>query len=170
MKNWRRYWQLKRRLLFSNWQLLYVSVCIVYLFRFSVAKVKSWVCLYQKWFGYITHPSWSNVKENKMSWTNGQCRGLTITSLRMGTCVTTFLDGESLKKSVFSRESDSTFTNVYLLVCLSVRHQNPSTAWNHHPSSFIIHHSSFFIHPSFILRLLSFLVCLKSHCKQWDIV
>ena len=30
--------------------------------------------------------------------------------------------------------------------------QNPSTAWNHHPSSF-------FIHPSFISRLLSFSAC-----------
>ena len=49
---------------------------------------------------------------------------------------------------LFSRESDSTFTNVRSFV----RPQNPSTAWNHHPSSF-------FIHPSFISRLLSFSAC-----------
>ena len=36
-----------------------------------------------------------------MSQTNGQCRGLSITSLKMGTCVTTFLDGGLLSKSVF---------------------------------------------------------------------
>ena len=47
-----------------------------------------------------------------------------------------------------------------------VRLQNPSLAWNHHPtsliiqpSSFFIHSSSFFIHPSFISRLLSFSAC-----------
>ena len=66
-------------------------------------------------------------------------------------------------------------------VCLLVSHQNPSTVWNHHPSSIILHHSSFilhhssfilhyssfilhypssfFIHPSFIMRLLSFSAC-----------
>ena len=48
-----------------------------------------------------SHPSWSNVKENKMSQTNSQCRGLTNTSLKMRTCVTTFLDWELLRKSVF---------------------------------------------------------------------
>ena len=48
-----------------------------------------------------SHPSWSNVKENKMSQTNSQCRGLTITSLKMGTCVTTFLDWGLLRKTVF---------------------------------------------------------------------
>ena len=64
---------------------------------------------------------------------------------------------------------------VHLSVCLFVHLQNPSTAWNHHPSSFTIHHSSFFIHPSsffihpssffihlsFILRLLSFSACFE---------
>ena len=70
---------------------------------------------------------------------------------------------------IFSRESNSTFTNVCPFVRLSVRKQNPSTAWNHHLSSlnlhpsasFIILHSSFkfFIHPSFISRLLSFSAC-----------
>ena len=41
-------------------------------------------------------------------------------------------------------------------VRLSVRLQNPSTAWIHHHSSFIsfiLHPSSFFIHPIFISRL-----------------
>ena len=62
---------------------------------------------------------------------------------------------------IFSHKSDSTITNVCSSVCLSVRQsQNPSTAWNHHPSSFILQHSSFFIHPSFISRLLSFSACL----------
>ena len=51
--------------------------------------------------GVLSHPSLSNVNKNKMSRTNGQCRGLTITSLRMGTCVTTFLDWGLLRKSVF---------------------------------------------------------------------
>ena len=59
----------------------------------------------------------------------------------------------------FSCKSNSTFTNVCsfvhpsvcLSVCLSVRKQNPSTAWNHHPSSFIIHPSSFFFHPLFFI-------------------
>ena len=73
---------------------------------------------------------------------------------------------------IFSRESDSTFTNVRS----SVRKQNPSTAWNHHLSSFNLHpsasfiilHSSFtfFIHPSFILRLLSFTACYLSFLYQ----
>jgi len=74
---------------------------------------------------------------------------------------------------IFSRESDSTITNVCSFVRPSVRNQNPSTAWNHHPSSFIIHPSSFFIHsffinssfifvhPSFISRLLSFSACFS---------
>ena len=68
---------------------------------------------------------------------------------------------------LFRRESDSTITNVCSFIRLSVCHQNPSTAWNHHPSSFTIHPSSFFIqssslfiHPSFISRLLSFSACL----------
>ena len=36
----------------------------------------------------------------------------------------------------------------------SVISQNPSTAWNHHPSSFFVYPSSFFIYPSFISQLL----------------
>ena len=54
--------------------------------------------------------------------------------------------------SFFSHESDSTIANVCLSVRLSVHLQNPSTAWNHHPSSFILHPSSFFIilHSSFL--------------------
>ena len=57
--------------------------------------------------------------------------------------------------------------SVRSFVRLSVLKQNPSTTWNHHPSSFIFHPlsffnhpSSFFIHPSFISRLLSFSACL----------
>ena len=86
----------------------------------------------------------------------------------------------AINKSLFSRVSNSTITNVCLFVHLSVQQQNPSTAWNHHPSSFIIHPSSFFIHfsssfiilpssfippssffihPSFISQLLSFSAC-----------
>ena len=39
----------------------------------------------------------------------------------------------------------------------SVSHRNPSTAWNHHPSSFILQPSSFFIHPSsFYLHFATF--------------
>ena len=57
-------------------------------------------------------------------------------------------------------------------VHLFVRQQNPSTAWNHHPWSFILHDSSFilhqplslFIHPSFISRLLSFSAC---YINRW---
>ena len=41
------------------------------------------------------------LKENKMSWKNSQCRGLIITSLKMGTCITTFLDWGLLKKKQF---------------------------------------------------------------------
>ena len=45
----------------------------------------------------------------------------------------------------FSRESDSTITNVYssvhLFVHPSVSYQNPSTVWNHQPSSFLIYPS-----------------------------
>ena len=67
------------------------------------------------------------------------------------------------KNCIFSRESDSTITNVCpfvrSFVRSSVRLQNPSTAWNHHPSSFIFLPSSFFIHPSslFIIIHSSFL-------------
>ena len=57
--------------------------------------------------------------------------------------------------------------SVRSFVRLSVLKQNPSTAWNHHPSSFILHPSSFFIHPSFISWLLSFSACFltyRSNC------
>ena len=62
-------------------------------------------------------------------------------------------------RELFSRESDSTITNVCSFVRLSVCLQNPSTASNHHPPSFILHLSSFFIHPSslFIILHSSFL-------------
>ena len=67
---------------------------------------------------------------------------------------------------IFSCKSHSTIANVCPSVHLSVWGQNPSTAWNHHPSLFIFHPSSFFnhpssffIHPSFISRLLSFSSC-----------
>ena len=54
-------------------------------------------------------------------------------------------------------------SRLYNHKCLFVRPlvslQNPSTAWNHHPSSFIIHPSSFFIHPSlFFINLHSSLL------------
>ena len=79
---------------------------------------------------------------------------------------------------LFSLYLDSSFQSrkrLYNHKCLFVRpfvrssviNQNPSTARNHHPSSFnlhpsslLIHPSSFFIHPSFILRLLIFSACL----------
>ena len=61
----------------------------------------------------------------------------------------------SLKFSVAKATLHSQMS-VRLSVCL----QNPSTAWNHHLASFILHHSSFLIHPSFISRLLSFSACL----------
>ena len=53
-------------------------------------------------------------------------------------------------------------------VRLSVRKQNPSTAWNHHLSSFILQHSSFFIPPSFISRLLSFSACFQSRKRLYN--
>ena len=87
---------------------------------------------------------------------------------------------------IFSCKSHSTIANVCPSVHLSVWGQNPSTAWNHHLSSFILHHSSFFtifhhslssfiilhhpsaflIHPSFISRLLSFSACLTRSNRQ----
>ena len=63
-------------------------------------------------------------------------------------------------ESFFSRESDSTFTNVVRpSVCLFVI----KTLNSLKSSSFIIlhHSSSFFIHLSFILRLLSFSACFQ---------
>ena len=76
---------------------------------------------------------------------------------------------------IFSRKSDSTITNV----CLSVSQQNPSTAWYHHPLSFIILHSSFIIiHSSFLyfatFKLFSLLLSRRKagiqstcFCGQW---
>ena len=64
---------------------------------------------------------------------------------------------KSTKCSDFAKATLHLQMSVHLFVC----HRNPSTAWNHHPSSFILQHSSFFIHPSFILRLLSFSAGLK---------
>ena len=57
---------------------------------------------------FCTHPSWSNVKKKKMFRTNGQCRGLTITSLKMGTCVTTWEGGWGIieKKFGFPRPNE----------------------------------------------------------------
>ena len=60
--------------------------------------------------------------------------------------------------TLFSRESDSTFTNVHPFVrsfiCPSFT-ETPPTAWNHYPSSFFI----ILHHPYFILQLLSFSAC-----------
>ena len=58
--------------------------------------------------------------------------------------------------------------SVRSFVCPSVSHRNPSTAWNHHPSSFILQPRSFFLHPSFISCLLSFSACFKTKnlCSQ----
>ena len=58
------------------------------------------------------------------------------------------------RKRLYNRKS--------LFVLSSVLKQNPSTAWNHHPSYFFIQTSSFYIHPSFILQLLSLSACLVS--------
>ena len=56
--------------------------------------------------------------------------------------------------SIFTFQSQKLlYIHQCLLLHVSVCNQNPSTAWNHHPSSF-------FIHPSFILQLLSFSACL----------
>ena len=76
---------------------------------------------------------------------------------------------------LFSRKSDSKFTNVCSSVHLSVckTPQQLEKIILHH-SSFIIHHSSiilhhfssFFIHPFFISRLLSFSACSLSKYYQ----
>ena len=74
--------------------------------------------------------------------------------------VFTVTKGDWWVKLIFSRESDSTIANVCSFVVIK---QNPSTAWNHHPSSFIFHHSSFILyHFSFILHHSSFI--LPSFC------
>ena len=39
------------------------------------------------------HLSRTKIKGKKMSRTNGQCRGLSMTIRKVGRCVTTFLDG-----------------------------------------------------------------------------
>ena len=78
----------------------------------------------------------------------------------------------------FSQESNSTIYNhKCLFVRPSVCQQNPSTAWNHHPSSFILHSSSFFIHssssfihPSFISRLLRFSACFIDNEKVKELI
>ena len=52
--------------------------------------------------------------------------------------------------SIFTFQSQKRlYIHQCLLLHVSVCNQNPSTAWNQHPSLF-------FIHPSFILQLLSF--------------
>ena len=56
--------------------------------------------------------------------------------------------------TLFSHKSDSTFTNVRLLVHMSSKPLNTlkSSYFTIHPPSFFIHPSSFFIYPSFILH------------------
>ena len=57
------------------------------MYIYSNVKRKFLISLYH----LASHtPPEAMYKENKMSRTNGQCRVLTITSLKMGTCVTTF--------------------------------------------------------------------------------
>ena len=63
-------------------------------------------------------------------------------------------DKNIIARTIFSCKSNSTIANICLSIHPSVRQQNPSIAWNCHPSSF-------FIHPSFILRLLNFSACLR---------
>ena len=73
---------------------------------------------------------------------------------------------------MFSCKSNSTFTNVCLLLSLSVTktlNSIKSSSFILHHSSFILHHpSSFFIHPSFISRLLSFSACLFRKANQYQ--
>ena len=86
--------------------------------------------------------------------------------------------------SFFSRESNSTITNVHLLVCPSVcLSANPlnslkSSSFIIQPSSFFIHpsftihhSSSFYINPFFILQLLIFSACCQcitgNVCAWW---
>ena len=62
---------------------------------------------------------------------------------------------------VFSRESDSTITNVRTSVCHKSKPLNSlkSSSFIIHPSSFCIHPSSFILHPSsFILHHSSFIL------------
>ena len=57
--------------------------------------------------------------------------------------------------NIFSRESDSTFTNViYPFVCLSSKPLNSLKS-----SSFILHPSSFFIYPESFFIILPSLMC-----------
>ena len=79
------------------------------------------------------------------------------------------------RKQLYNHKCLFICPSVRLFVRLSVINQNPSTATNHHPSSFnlhsssfnlhpssfFIHPSSFFIHPSFLSRLLSFSACFR---------
>ena len=80
---------------------------------------------------------------------------------------------------IFSRESDSTITNVRSLVCPSVRHKSKplnslkSSYCIIHPSSFIILHSSFItLHSSFITLHSSFLhfATFKLFSLLWKIL
>ena len=62
--------------------------------------------------------------------------------------------------------------SVRLSVRQSVSHRNPSTAWNHHPSSFILHPSTFIIlHLSFLhfatFKLFSLLNLILSIWPLW---
>ena len=64
-----------------------------------------------------------------------------LTSITVNLHLVTFQHSHRCKaivKRFFSRKSDSTLTNVCPFVCQSVSHGNRSTAWNHHPSTFII--------------------------------
>ena len=82
-------------------------------------------------------------------WINTQSKASTFSLLVFLFMKTTYLCFQSRKR-------------LYIHKCLSVNHRNPSTAWNHHPSSFILQHSSFILQHSsfFISRLLSFSACL----------
>ena len=61
-----------------------------------------------------------------------------------------------LRKWTFSvaKATLQSLMSLRLSVCLSVCLQNPSTAWNHHPSSFNLHPSFILHHSSFILHSL----------------
>ena len=63
-------------------------------------------------------------------------------------------ESHALKQEVFIQilfSGAKVTLQLQMSISLSVRNQNPSTAWKHHSSSFILHPSSFFIHPSFNL-------------------
>ena len=52
---------------------------------------------------------------------------------------------------------------------LLVHQQNPSTAWNQHPSSFILHPSSFFIYPSSSIIILHSSFLHFTTCKLFSL-